>query len=80
VVVSVAKGATDSEPLIFIGKEQVSKLQLETRLKAELRGEENPTVVLRVDRALAVQSLVDVLQVGEKMKCKMVLASAPGGG
>jgi biopolymer transport protein ExbD len=80
VVVSVAKGATDSEPLIFIGKEQVTKLQLETRLKAELRGEENPTVVLRVDRALAVQSLVDVLQVGEKMKCKMVLASAPGGG
>lgn len=80
VVVSVAKGATENDPLIFIGKEQVTKLQLETRLKAELRGEENPTVVLRVDRALAVQSLVDVLQVGEKMKCKMVLASAPGGG
>jgi biopolymer transport protein ExbD len=79
VVVSVGPGANEATPIIFIGKEIVTKDQLESRLKNELKGEANPTVVLRVDRALSVQSLVDVLQVGEKLKCKMVLAAAPNG-
>ena len=78
VVVNVAKGANENEPIIFIGKDQVTKDQLEGKLKIALAGEETPTVVLRVEKALAIQSLVDVLQVGEKLKCKMVLATAPG--
>ena len=78
VVVNVAKGANDSAPLIFIGKDQVTKEQLEAKLKTALAGEATPTVVLRVEKALAIQSLVDVLQIGEKLKCKMVLATAPG--
>ena len=78
VVVNVAKGASDSAPLIFIGKDQVTKEQLEAKLKTALAGEATPTVVLRVEKALAIQSLVDVLQIGEKLKCKMVLATAPG--
>ncbi len=77
VVVSVAPGASIDNPIIYIDKIPVTKEQLESRLKAELRGEENPTVVLRVDRGLNVQALVDVMQVGEKLKCKMVMAAAP---
>jgi biopolymer transport protein ExbD len=79
VTVNVAKGATESTPIILIGKEQVTKEQLEVKLKAALAGEATPTVVLRVEKSLAIQSLVDVLQIGEKLKCKMVLATAPGG-
>ncbi len=80
VMVNVAKGATESTPIILIGKEQVNKEQLEAKLKVALAGEATPTVVLRVEKSLAIQSLVDVLQIGEKLKCKMVLATAPGGG
>lgn len=80
VTVNVAKGATESTPIILIGKEQVNKEQLEAKLKVALAGEATPTVVLRVEKSLAIQSLVDVLQIGEKLKCKMVLATAPGGG
>ena len=79
VTVNVAKGATESTPIILIGKEQVNKEQLEAKLKVALAGEATPTVVLRVEKSLAIQSLVDVLQIGEKLKCKMVLATAPGG-
>ncbi len=79
VTVNVAKGATESTPIILIGKEQVTKEQLEIKLKTALAGEATPTVVLRVEKSLAIQSLVDVLQIGEKLKCKMVLATAPGG-
>ena len=78
VVVNVAKGANDSTPLIFIQEVQVTKEQLEAKLKVALAGEATPTVVLRVEKSLAIQSLVDVLQIGEKLKCKMVLATAPG--
>jgi biopolymer transport protein ExbD len=78
VVVSVAPGV-GGEPIIYVEKLEVTKIQLEERLRTLLKGEENPTVVLRIDKGLQVQSLVDVLQVGEKLKCKMVLSTASGG-
>jgi biopolymer transport protein ExbD len=37
----------------------------------------DPTIVLRIDNALTIQDLVDVLQIGNKLKIKMVLATKP---
>jgi biopolymer transport protein ExbD len=34
-----------------------------------------PTIILRIDGALTVQDLVDVLQIGTKINVKMVLAT-----
>ena len=38
-------------------------------------GKANTTVILRVDRALNVQKLVDVLDIGNQLKVKMVMAA-----
>ncbi len=48
---------------------------LEAMLAYEIKKTNDPTIVLRLDRSLKLQDFVDVLQLGEKLKCKMVLAS-----
>ncbi|MBK8723165.1 MAG: biopolymer transporter ExbD [Saprospiraceae bacterium] len=53
----------------------ISSNNLESMLAYEIKKTNDPTIVLRLDRSLKIQDLVDVLQIGEKLKCKMVLAS-----
>jgi len=56
-----------------------SKLIPADKLEAEManvtRNIKDPTIVLRIDNALTIQDLVDVLQIGNKLKIKMVLAT-----
>lgn len=59
----------------FVNREEVDKSQLETKLQDALAGSDEPTVMLNVDSTLQVQRLVDVMQVGTKLKAKMVLAT-----
>lgn len=59
----------------FVNREEVDKTQLETKLQDALAGSDEPTVMLNVDSTLQVQRLVDVMQVGTKLKAKMVLAT-----
>ncbi len=54
----------------------VSLEQLEPSLRRELAQVTDPTIVLRLDQSLKVQDMVNVLQVGEKLKVKMILATA----
>ncbi len=58
----------DSKPFMFE--------QLEGALQQLMANSEDPTIVLRFDSALSVQDLVDVLSLGNKLKIKMVLATA----
>ncbi len=53
----------------------ISAVQLEGVLKKEIEKTTDPTVVLRLDHSLKIQDLVDVLQIGEKLKIKMVMAT-----
>jgi biopolymer transport protein ExbD len=64
----------------FINNRQVPFNQLEPELLAELKGVENATVVLRYDNSLSVQSLVDVLEIGNKLRIKMILATKASNG
>jgi len=41
----------------------------------ELQKSKNLTVILRCDSSLPVQELVNVLEIGNKLKVKMVLAT-----
>lgn len=59
----------------FIDQQPVSVSQIESILKSRLAGIEEPTVVLRFAYNLPVQDLVDVLEIGTKLKVKMVLAT-----
>ena len=58
-----------------INKQPVPFDQLEAAITAEVAGLDQPTVVLNFDRELSVQDLVDVMQIGTKIKVKMVLAT-----
>jgi biopolymer transport protein ExbD len=59
----------------FIDQTKVSLRDIESILKAKISGVEEPTVVLRFAYNLSVQDLVDVLEVGTRLKVKMVLAT-----
>ncbi len=51
--------------------------KLEDVLRARTAGLTDPTVVLRLDKSLTVQDLVDALAIGADLKIKMILATQP---
>ena len=61
----------------FVNKKPVTATTLEPELRALIQQEQLdvPTVVLRVDSSLNVQKLVDVLEMGNRLKVKMVMAT-----
>ena len=77
------KGSLDAEELgIYIEQERVAFDDLDDRLLAEKEkagvgddGKSLLNVVLRLDKDLKVQDMVDVMQVGANLGIKMVLAT-----
>ena len=55
----------------------VSFSEIEHALQILTANIQEPSVVLRIDNSLTVQDLSDVLQIGYKLKIKMVLATKP---
>lgn len=66
----------NKDKIIFVNKEQVNIEELEGRLQKETSLKDNPTVVLRIDQSLTIQDLVNVMQIGNQLKLKMVLATS----
>lgn len=70
-----------SEDLRYVlaGKE-IAFEDLESALSTSIQGMKEPTVVLKLDESLNIQQLVDVLEIGNRLKVKMILATkAPNG-
>jgi len=59
------------------GKDPIPEDKLEDVLKGRVAGLDQPTILLRLDKSLTVQDLVDVLQIGSDLKIKMILATQP---
>jgi len=53
----------------------VASDQLEAALMEATKGQPDPTALLKVDKSVQVQNLVDVLDIGNRLKIKMVLAT-----
>lgn len=68
--------SVDADKNYYIDKDIVPAELLESQLQAIFANVEERTVVLRVDKNLAVQDLVDVLEIGAKQDIKMVMATA----
>jgi biopolymer transport protein ExbD len=66
----------DKHKAYFIDKEPIPFDRLEAELQNIFANVEDKTIVLRVDKNLAVQDLVDVLEIGAKNEIKMVMATA----
>jgi biopolymer transport protein ExbD len=61
----------------FVNKKPVNPTSLETELQTLIGTNhlDAPTVVLRVDASLNVQKLVDILELGNRLKIRMVMAT-----
>ena len=53
--------------------------QLESVLAATIQGTPDPAALLKVDKTIQVQNLVDLLDIGNRLKIKMVLATETSG-
>ena len=59
----------------YLNTDEVAADQLEASLKAAIEKNNDPTIVLRVAKTLTVQDLVDVMQIGARLKLKMVMST-----
>jgi len=60
----------------YINNKQVQFSEIESELRKEKKANSEVHAIVRCDNAIAVQSLVDVLQIGSKVEMKMVLATS----
>ena len=81
---STAKVVENKQPIIvsvdkdlkyYVNNVPISFDQLESAISIKMQQVKDASVVLRVDNALSVQDLVDILQIGSRLKVKMVLAT-----
>ena len=61
----------------YLNNKLVEPVDLERELVAAISLMKEPTVILKVDNSLTVQDLVNVMQIGAKLKVKMVLGTKP---
>ena len=75
ITISVTK-----DKLYYIDSHQVSFDDIEPLLKSRIVALQEPTVILRLEYSLTVQDMIDVLEIGNRLKVKMVIATnkSPG--
>jgi len=59
----------------YVNDKQMQFSQIEPELQKIKRGNNDAIAIVRCDNTIAVQSMVDVLQLGNKIGMKMVLAT-----
>jgi biopolymer transport protein ExbD len=59
----------------FIDNQQISFSDIEPLIQNKIKAIKEPTIILRLENSLSVQDLVDVLEIGTRLKVKMVLAT-----
>jgi biopolymer transport protein ExbD len=64
----------------FVDSKEVDFANLETALSEKIAGRTEPAVVLHIDKDLVYQDFIDVMQIGDRLKCKMICATAPSNG
>ena len=59
----------------FIDNRQITFSEIEPLLKSRIGSLQEPTVILRLENSLSVQDLVDVLEIGNRLQVKMLMAT-----
>jgi biopolymer transport protein ExbD len=76
----VIKLEISAEQRYVLQGKDVAFEELEPAMKSAVEGISEPTIVLSLDKSLSIQQLVDVLEIGNRLKIKMILATkAPNG-
>lgn len=61
----------------YVDSKEVSFGDLETVLAEKIAGRTEPAVVIHVDKDLLYQDFIDMMQIGDRLKCKMICATQP---
>ncbi|GGE37781.1 ExbD/TolR family protein [Psychroflexus planctonicus] len=61
----------------YVNEEKVNKSQLESVLKARLKGIEEPTIILRAAEGVPIENAVSVMDIANKNRFKIILAVKP---
>jgi len=61
----------------FIDKQPIALDQIQPRLASYLQQAKELTIVLSVDRTVAIQDVVQIMDMANKMQIKLVLATEP---
>lgn len=69
--------AVTKERKYFVNSKEVDFGNLETLLLENIGDKTEPVIVLHIDKDLVYQDFIDVMQIGDRLKCKMVCATAP---
>jgi biopolymer transport protein ExbD len=67
--------SVSSDLQYYIDNKPVEQIALEATLLSFLADKPEPTVILKVDKTVQIQNLVDLLDIGNRNKIKMVLAT-----
>jgi biopolymer transport protein ExbD len=59
----------------YIDSRQINFNDIEPFLKSRMGSLQEPTVILRLENSLTIQDLVDVLEIGNRLQVKMVMAT-----
>lgn len=67
----------NAERQYFVNRKMVDYFNLEAAIQQEIGKSTKPTLSLNFDNSLSVQDLVEVMEIGAKLKVKMVIATKP---
>ncbi|MGS2764577.1 ExbD/TolR family protein [Sinomicrobium sp. M5D2P9] len=61
----------------YMDDQKVNPEFLETELKRKLKGQENPTIILRAEEGVPIEKAVDVMDIANRNNYKVILAVRP---
>ncbi|QXP57223.1 biopolymer transporter ExbD [Cellulophaga sp. HaHa_2_95] len=61
----------------FVNNERINGEYIEIELKKALEGQETPTIILRAEESVAIKEAVNVMDIANKNKFKVILAVRP---
>ena len=62
---------------VYINDQRISSSALESTLKSKLAGIENPTIILRAEEGVPIEKAVNVMDIANRNRYKIVLAVKP---
>lgn len=61
----------------YVNKERVNERRIEAFITKELRGVEEPTIILRAEEGVPIENAVKIMDIANRNKYKIVLAVRP---
>lgn len=72
--------AVTKDHRFFIENNEIEFNNLEPAIAAVTAGQEDALIILSIDKDLTWQDAIDVMQIGDRLKCKMVVSTKSANG